>query len=602
MTGTTLIRYSAGPWLGMIRNDCLVALPADSSEETAAIVWDLMAEAPGVERLLATILSGRLDLTGLPSFALVSFRQNSLHAILRGRVSLTVVGADGAEPILRGTGVATWNERIVPDITGLRFTVDEDEYQAETLPLLEGAVRLSAVEVDLPDVGHQPSAVASSEPVVESESVVESVEESEESDAPAQTPGPTTGPATQPIPTNTPSSRVDVTDDAAPEPEADETPEQEQAAPEETVASVEPGEPGEDLEQASAPRDEETIEAPVEDEPAPADEPTEEPEVDDSTVARVPSEAEPEPESTPEPEPEADDEHTIASPSAAAAAAATSSIPGPQELIDSVPWLAAARQASAPSGTTAEDADQAATQAPELVEMPRDLEATVNPDDADTVLSANVPGAVPADIAVPPVPPVAPQTGSEGLDLDDHDGHTVMRSDLGDLAAPEPAAPATPPAPPATGPMVLARNCAQGHANPPTATECGVCGQSLEGEAVQVRRPALGRMRMSTGEVIELDRPVVIGRQPQANRVGSGTMPRMIQVRSPHGDISRNHCEVVLEGWHVQLRDLKATNGTVLIREGRPPRRLGQGEEIMLLDGDIADLGDGISVRFEGLW
>jgi hypothetical protein len=184
----------------------------------------------------------------------------------------------------------------------------------------------------------------------------------------------------------------------------------------------------------------------------------------------------------------------------------------------------------------------------------------------------------------------------------DHDGETVMKSDL-DLAGVETVAPVAPaaPAPPATGPMVLARQCSGGHANPPTASTCTVCGQSLGGEARQARRPALGRIRMSTGEVLELDRPAVIGRQPQAHRVGSGTMPRMIQVRSPNGDISRSHCEVVLEGWHVQLRDLKATNGTVLIREGAAPRRLGQGESVMVLDGDIADLGDGVSLRFEAI-
>jgi hypothetical protein len=49
------------------------------------------------------------------------------------------------------------------------------------------------------------------------------------------------------------------------------------------------------------------------------------------------------------------------------------------------------------------------------------------------------------------------------------------------------------------------------------------------------------------------------------------------------------------------LCDLKATNGTMLIREGQPPRRLGHGESMILLDGDIADLGDGISLRFEDL-
>jgi hypothetical protein len=106
-------------------------------------------------------------------------------------------------------------------------------------------------------------------------------------------------------------------------------------------------------------------------------------------------------------------------------------------------------------------------------------------------------------------------------------------------------------------------------------------------------------MRLSTGELLDLDESLVIGRQPSVSRVQGGTMPRLIQVASPGGDISRSHVEVRLEGWHVMLCDLKATNGTVLVREGQPPRRLAQNEMAIILDGDIAELGDDVSLRFE---
>ncbi|MFN3400015.1 MAG: hypothetical protein ACK4Z4_06705, partial [Ferrovibrio sp.] len=49
-----------------------------------------------------------------------------------------------------------------------------------------------------------------------------------------------------------------------------------------------------------------------------------------------------------------------------------------------------------------------------------------------------------------------------------------------------------------------ARVCPQGHANPPTSAQCAYCGQALPGDGVQVRRPRLGRMRLSTGELIDL--------------------------------------------------------------------------------------------------
>ncbi|MUK03648.1 FHA domain-containing protein, partial [Vibrio cholerae] len=152
-----------------------------------------------------------------------------------------------------------------------------------------------------------------------------------------------------------------------------------------------------------------------------------------------------------------------------------------------------------------------------------------------------------------------------------------------------------------TGPLVLARLCVAGHANAPTSSACAVCGEDLQAETQRVRRPNLGVMRISTGEVVDLDRSLVIGRQPSVSRVQGKEMPRLVQVQSESGDISRSHVEVRLDGWHVMLCDLKATNGTVLIREGQPPRRLGQGETAFLLDGDIAQLGDDVSLRFEDL-
>jgi hypothetical protein len=194
----------------------------------------------------------------------------------------------------------------------------------------------------------------------------------------------------------------------------------------------------------------------------------------------------------------------------------------------------------------------------------------------------------------------APDPQPAGSDEGDHDGQTLMRSDLPDVPA-EPAATDPSSSAPSTAPMVLARMCRDGHANPPTSSACALCGAPLDEDAQEVQRPVLGRMRVSTGDVVELDRPVIVGRQPSANRVQGSVMPRLVPVHSASGDISRSHVEVRLEGWHVILADLKSTNGTVLLRGRQAPRRLGHGEAVMLLDGDIADLGDGISLRFEDL-
>ncbi len=235
-------------------------------------------------------------------------------------------------------------------------------------------------------------------------------------------------------------------------------------------------------------------------------------------------------------------------------------------LIDSVPWL----RSGSSSPETGGD-QQAAPPRPAAVPSPQ------------------VPAAW---LSVPQDSPVDEDS--------DHDGQTIMKSSLPTAGGGgAKAAVDAPETPAVVGPSVLARMCSQGHANPPTYPQCSVCGVPVTGDAVHVPRPRLGRMRLSTGELIDLDQSLIIGRQPSVSRVQGGTMPRLVQVDSPGGDISRSHVEVRLEGWHVMLCDLKATNGTVLIREGQAPRRLAQNEMAILLDGDIAELGDNISLRFE---
>lgn len=228
------------------------------------------------------------------------------------------------------------------------------------------------------------------------------------------------------------------------------------------------------------------------------------------------------------------------------------------------------------------------------------------------ILIDSVPWGKPADEAVEfdgsggaessPVDGPGPAMARPGESYDpDHDGHTVMRGDfiteLNNESEPAGQLESRPP----TGPMVLARMCPNGHANPPSRSQCSNCSSPINSEPREVGRPRLGTMHISTGEVVELDHSLIIGRQPSVSRVMGGAMPRLVQVKSGNGDISRSHVEVRLDGWEVLLVDLKATNGTVLVREGQAPRRLSQGEEAILLNGDIAELGDGVSLLFDGL-
>ncbi|MCQ1947901.1 FHA domain-containing protein [Arthrobacter sp. zg-Y1116] len=238
-------------------------------------------------------------------------------------------------------------------------------------------------------------------------------------------------------------------------------------------------------------------------------------------------------------------------------------------LIDSVPWLGGT--STAPAGAPGRPATAPVPAAP-------------------------VPAAA-APAPAAPAPAAAPAATADQAPEDlDHDGDTIMSSEL-TKAAPAPA----PAGHPNAAPTVLARTCPQGHANPPTRSVCVHCGQPLGEEPHPVSRPALGRAVFSTGHAEVLDRNIIVGRQPSVARTQGSDMPRMVQVPSSGGDISRSHAEIRLEGWHVMLRDLFSTNGTVLVREGQLPHRLGQGEGVIVLDGDTAELGDDVWIRFEGL-
>ncbi len=176
----------------------------------------------------------------------------------------------------------------------------------------------------------------------------------------------------------------------------------------------------------------------------------------------------------------------------------------------------------------------------------------------------------------PDLLPGPPRPGLPAPVLGDHDGITELAEDL-------PAGFTPPPLPPplAAG-WVYASVCPSGHANQPHAGNCRICGQPIPpGDPVAAPQPLLGRLRLSTGELVDLDRRVIIGRAPSVSRVSSSELPRLVTVPSPQQDISRSHVEVRIEDWHVVVADLHSTNGTVLRAPDRPEQLLHPGQEMV---------------------
>ena len=204
--------------------------------------------------------------------------------------------------------------------------------------------------------------------------------------------------------------------------------------------------------------------------------------------------------------------------------------------------------------------------------------------------------------------------GSEGPGRGDHDGQTInglpedLVGELVSLVGSGPSSPASPasassPSEPDAIRIVLSAVCPQGHPNPTNYTVCRVCGAELNRPAKSVACPPLGRVVTSGGESIELNRPLLVGRNPVADDITSvAEVPlRPLTVASPNQLVSRNHILIDLDAWSVLAQDLGNCNGTVLNRQNEAPVRLSSANPVLLRSGDVLDLGDGQTLAFENL-
>jgi hypothetical protein len=149
------------------------------------------------------------------------------------------------------------------------------------------------------------------------------------------------------------------------------------------------------------------------------------------------------------------------------------------------------------------------------------------------------------------------------------------------------------------GPTVHALLCPSSHVNPPNSSVCRLCGVPLPPQdPVTVLRPVLGVLQLSTGDVITLDRGVVMGRSPRTEFSG-GERPHVVKLPSGDGEVSRTHLEVSLDGWHVLVTDLHSTNGTIVVLPGRDPERLRPGEPTPIQPGTLVIVAADVDFRYE---
>jgi hypothetical protein len=237
--------------------------------------------------------------------------------------------------------------------------------------------------------------------------------------------------------------------------------------------------------------------------------------------------------------------------------------PAPAQLITGMPW---ASEASVPGSPVLAPSLPSATPEPVWTELHQPASA----DPAPKFAEPGAPGEFAGEPAAEPT-----------------SGRTVNRAALIGL-------------PPVV--MVVAARCPVGHLSPAYAGTCRVCAAPVpQQQPVEMPRPTLGQLRLSTGGVVPLDRPLILGRNPRIPAGYASEQPNLVRLPDPNKDVSGQHLEVSLDYWNVVVRDLGSTNGTEVVLPGELPVVLRANDPVIIEPGTRVVLASTISFVFEVL-
>ncbi len=117
--------------------------------------------------------------------------------------------------------------------------------------------------------------------------------------------------------------------------------------------------------------------------------------------------------------------------------------------------------------------------------------------------------------------------------------------------------------------------------------------------ASPAERPSFGRLVLSNGDTVVLDRGCILGRNPRVPSGYSGEPPNLVKLIDPDKDISGQHLEVRPENGRVAVRDLGSTNGTQVVPQGGHPVALRPKHPVAIEPGTTVILAGVFSLTYE---
>lgn len=537
---TPSLRYRPGSAVAVVSGRTAVLLDLDPHDPLVTRIVTLLDEGAGIDDVLDALVS--TGLKTLADFGAFHVSDDGVRMVVRGRVE----GSVGAHSDLRAEHTM-WYDTWQPGVAAAALGIST-ESESEPLPIGQGVVLASAVLVESPEPASAAAAlVAADEQPVSPEPAAPldpaRVAESAAVVEPVVEPAPVVVPAAE-------RAAISPSPEAVAEPDPATAAESDPDPALEISSEVDPGA---------------TIDAPLT--------------ISGEQLLAVSSPGEPEPPglitgmpwAVDEPDPEPPEEPSVA--------------PEPVSVPDSV---APPRPVSQPAATLAAAPIPGPAPAPTPAPVAAPIATPPGNPPANSV-PAQTPGPVadpaPALVAHPALEGLVRSVASPGAEVSAD--RTINRASLVGLPAVV---------------MVVAARCSEGHLSPAYAGRCRVCRGSIpQQHPIEIPRPTLGQLRLSTGGVVSLDRPAILGRNPRVPQGYVGEQPNLVRLSDPDKDVSGQHLEVSLDYWNVLVCDLGSTNGTEVILPGEMPVVLRPNDPVIIEPGTRVVMAGSISFLFEVL-